>query len=514
MISREAGVTEGNGTLLTIYNLKGKYIAFRDDFGKRVFNAQASKAIGEPIKHVLCLDPSELTIVTESDNVFTLKEIELSRKLELLYSKHLYTLAMNLILQPPTVIYNISKTRNLEELIESTLEGHDKVSKSTLMDTCKRFGDYLYSKSDYDSAVKQYIRSIGHTQPSYIIRKFLDAQRIQNLTEYLKALHSAGHANANHTTLLLNCYTKLNDPESLKLFVDTCDSFDVDNAIIVCRQAGLYQQALEIASKFDRHDWYLKIQLQDLELYDEAISYLVPLPADLFIKSIKKYGGILVTKRSLKMSELLAKYYIEQDQSEIAVSDIYSFFLNRPEWGCLFLEWVLKGKFGVDLFGQCPAWIPVGSQSIISTHGGGMEDFTYICDVFLDVQLSLRRASKSLPSSITNVESITTDWDSRILIFLKSDLVKYDLENALFLAQQYHFDEGLLVLFEKLDLYVSLYMATDYFVIDLASTLKKPKIFLVLWKHAKSMATKTLNCGSRGLSFVQGIARQTIQTTT
>jgi hypothetical protein len=59
---------ESTGTLLTIYDLKGKYIAFRGDFGKRSFNLHASKAIGEPIKHVIA-DSGELIVVTSLNTV-------------------------------------------------------------------------------------------------------------------------------------------------------------------------------------------------------------------------------------------------------------------------------------------------------------------------------------------------------------------------------------------------------------------------------------------------------------
>ena len=60
-----------------------------------------------------------------------------------------------------------------------------------------------HSKGDYDGAIEQYILTIGKLEPSYVIRKvgvrvslatvtmttasqFLDAQRIHNLTAYLK----------------------------------------------------------------------------------------------------------------------------------------------------------------------------------------------------------------------------------------------------------------------------------------------------------------------------------------
>ena len=53
----------------------------------------------------------------------------------------------------------------------------------------RRYGDHLYAKHDYDAAMTQYVATIGHMEPSYVIRKFLDAQRIHNLTSYLEELH-------------------------------------------------------------------------------------------------------------------------------------------------------------------------------------------------------------------------------------------------------------------------------------------------------------------------------------
>ena len=36
----------------------------------------------------------------------------------------------------------------------------------------------------------QYCLTIGQLEPSFVIRRFLDAQRIHNLTSYLEALHT------------------------------------------------------------------------------------------------------------------------------------------------------------------------------------------------------------------------------------------------------------------------------------------------------------------------------------
>ena len=54
----------------------------------------------------------------------------------------------------------------------------------------RRYADHLYSKRDHDAAMTQYLATIGHLEASFVIRKFLDAQRIHNLTSYLEALHA------------------------------------------------------------------------------------------------------------------------------------------------------------------------------------------------------------------------------------------------------------------------------------------------------------------------------------
>lgn len=68
--------------------------------------------------------------------------------------------------------------------------GGAQAEPSAVAEIQRRYGDHLYAKHDYDGAVAQYAATIGCLEPSYVIRKFLDAQRIHNLTAYLEALHA------------------------------------------------------------------------------------------------------------------------------------------------------------------------------------------------------------------------------------------------------------------------------------------------------------------------------------
>lgn len=52
---------------------------------------------------------------------------------------------------------NLAKTQNLDE--------------SSVANIHKQYGDHLYNKGDYDGAMQQYQKTIGYTQPSYVIRK-------------------------------------------------------------------------------------------------------------------------------------------------------------------------------------------------------------------------------------------------------------------------------------------------------------------------------------------------------
>ena len=66
----------------------------------------------------------------------------------MLYRKGLYNLALNL-----------AKTRSLDP--------------ACVADIHRQYGDHLYAKGDYDGAMQQFVKTTGHLQPSYVIRKVL-----------------------------------------------------------------------------------------------------------------------------------------------------------------------------------------------------------------------------------------------------------------------------------------------------------------------------------------------------
>ncbi|CAO3609654.1 unnamed protein product [Cunninghamella blakesleeana] len=245
-------------TKITIFDTANKFVAY-------------ASAFPGGIRNVLC-EWNSIWIVGFDGKLYRLDEKDTPTKLEILFKLNLYVLAINL----------------------AHMQKYDDAS---IADIFKKYGDHLYTRANYDGAMEQYIRTIGQLEPSYVIRKFLDAQRIYNLTNYLQELHVKGLANADHTTLLLNCYTKLKDVSRLDQFIKTdADlNFDLETAITVCRQAGYYEHAVYLAKKFGEHDLYLDIVIEDMREYETALIYikeLGPYEAD---KNLQKYSKTLLS---------------------------------------------------------------------------------------------------------------------------------------------------------------------------------------------------------------------------
>lgn len=193
----------------------------------------------------------DLYTLTQDGKIHRYHEKTLQQRLEMLYQRNLYSFAISLAQKAGL------GTQQLNVIF-------------------RKYGDHLYQKGEYDQAMAQYIKAIDNTEPSQVIRKFLDTQRIHNLIEYLEQLHEHGKATSDHTTLLLNCYAKLKDIEKLEHFIKQPGElkFDLDTAITMCRQGGYFEQAAYLAKKHGEHDLVVDILIEDLRNYDEALNFI------------------------------------------------------------------------------------------------------------------------------------------------------------------------------------------------------------------------------------------------
>uniref|UniRef100_A0A2P2J857 Vacuolar protein sorting-associated protein 11 homolog n=1 Tax=Rhizophora mucronata TaxID=61149 RepID=A0A2P2J857_RHIMU len=428
--------------------------------GKDTFNVYDLKnrliahSIGaKEVSHMLCEWGNIILIMTDKSTL-CIGEKDMESKLDMLFKKNLYTVAINLVQS-------------------------QQADAAATAEVLRKYGDHLYSKQDYDEAMAQYIQTIGHLEPSYVIQKFLDAQRIYNLTNYLEKLHEKGLASKDHTTLLLNCYTKLKDVEKLNVFIKSEDGagehkFDVETAIRVCRAANYHEHAMYVAKKAGRHEWYLKILLEDLGRYDEALQYISSLEPSQAGVTVKEYGKILIQHKPVETIEILMRLCTEDvgpskrgSSSGAYLSmlpspvDFLNIFIHCPQSLMDFLE-----KY-TDKVKDSPAQVEI-HNTLLELYLSNDLNFPSISQASNGVDLSLK--AKSGDSVISKVESNgklkdTNDVKDRNdrcqkgLRLLKSawpsDLEHplYDVDLVIILCEMNAFREGLLYLYEKMKLY-------------------------------------------------------------
>lgn len=210
----------------------------------------------------------------------------MQQKLDILYQRNLYILAINI----------------------AQKAGVDTVTQNVIF---RKYGDYLYQKGDYDTAMQQYLRAIDNTEPSQILRKFLDTQRIHNLIEYLEELHDHDKATADHTTLLLNCYAKLKDTEKLDAFIRAPGElkFDLETAISMCRQGGYFEQAAYLATKHGETRLVIDILIEDSKKYAEALAFIWQLEPIAAYSNLMKYARVLLEHCPDETTQLFIDYY-------------------------------------------------------------------------------------------------------------------------------------------------------------------------------------------------------------
>jgi hypothetical protein len=393
-LSQEGSIAAGKVQSVTVCDPENKFVAFDHAF--------------TDVQHVL-FEWGAIFVLCGDGKMFKLAERDFESKMEALFKKYRFEIAINL-------------AKRQAQLNPASAENSD-----TLVQIYLQYGNHLYQKKRFDDAIRQYIKTIGKLEPSYVIRKFLDSQRIQNLTDYLQALHDCQLADKHHTTLLLNCYTKLKNEERLNEFIMTDKelNFDLTTAITVCRQAKYFKQALFLAKKFDQHEWYLRIQLENVCDYKDALDYIAGLPFNAARESMIAYGKQLLTELPGPCTELMqhlcTNYHPRGADATTAgqkanPEHFIALFVNQPSYLRSFLEHMIKER----------------------------DDCTSkVYDTLLELYL---REKPEAPEE-------RGAHERNILELLRYHTGKYDEYQALVLTQLYDFKPGILYLFEKTEQY-------------------------------------------------------------
>ncbi|EGD77096.1 hypothetical protein PTSG_07434 [Salpingoeca rosetta] len=382
---------------VTVCDPQNKFIAYETTF--------------DDVRHVL-YEWSSIFVLTTQGKLFQLSEKDFESKMEYLYKKHSFEIAISLAKEQA---------------------GPNSEDSDTLAEIYTQYANDLYKKRNFDDAVRQYIKTIGKLEPSYVIRRFLDSQRIHNLTEYLQALHDRQRADKHHTTLLLNCYTKLKNVQKLDEFIMTDKelNFDLETAITVCRQAGYYKHALFLAKRFGEHEWYLRIQLENVHNAADALKYIACLPFPEAKESMQQFGKQLVAALPNEATELLKRLCTDyKPNTDVDVcsgggrkgrrnrskppadpEDFIQLFVDNVPQLRQFLQYMVENK-------------------------SDMKKAAY--DTLLELYLREKPATAAEEA----------DRDARVMALLRSH-GKYDEYQAMILTQMYDFKEGILYLFGR-----------------------------------------------------------------
>jgi tetratricopeptide (TPR) repeat protein len=261
-----------NTSTFTILNTEMNFIAFSESVPSQV--------------HTLFTIWGDIYLLTIDGKLFRYHEKSFQQKLEMMFQRNLYVLAIIMARK-----YNV-----------------DAAQQNVIY---RKFGDFLYQKGEYDTAMQQYLTAIDNTEPSQVIRKFLDHQRIENLIEYLEELHEHNKATSDHTTLLLNCYAKLKNVQKLEAFIKQPGDlkFDLDTAILMCRQGGYYDQAAFLARRHNEHGLVVDILIENLKKYAEALAYVVRLEPKEAYANFMKYGTVLLEHCPDETTQLFIDYF-------------------------------------------------------------------------------------------------------------------------------------------------------------------------------------------------------------
>jgi len=184
-----------------------------------------------------------------------------------------------------------------------TMAQHLNLGNETEAMIQKKYGDHLFSQHNFEESIQHYIKTIGYTEPSQIISKFVEPHHASHLAQYLVSIpkHLCTH---QHTTLLFNCYTKVKATGQLdKIVNDFVQSasksepmFDIEAAVDVLQKNGYKHHAESIAKAYSYHSLYLQLLYEGEPKFNEILEHISILPGELVLSKLLEYGVEIMDK--------------------------------------------------------------------------------------------------------------------------------------------------------------------------------------------------------------------------
>lgn len=302
-----AAVSSSDGShtwVVSIYDVDGQCVAF-------------SCAL-PAVSRMFLLD-SVLMVLTQDGSLAAFTEKHISVKLDVLFKKNLFDLAVGLAKRSP-------------------------IGAEYLPEIHTKYGDYLYKSGDFENSVQQYMETVGSLEPSYVIKKFLDGSRIKELCSYLEILHTKGKASAQHTTILLNCYTKMGARDKIENFIDQNLDCELDVAVQVLRASNFSSEACRLCEKHNMHEQLLSILIEEREDYVSALKVIEDLDPRFAERYLEKYGKLLLEKCPDETMGLLVRLITVEngDVVPIDAGRLMKMFVGDANHCTRFVEIALK----------------------------------------------------------------------------------------------------------------------------------------------------------------------------
>lgn len=277
-------------------------------------------------------------------------------------------------------------------------------------------------------------------EPTVIIRKVLDSRNLVDLSAYLEDLHKRSQASQEHTKVLLTCYSKLKSDYQLKQFIASYGEdyikSNVKMAIQLLRGANFYELAISLAEKYQKHECYFEIRVEDQNDIDAALDYMDQMgnPEEM-ATYMRKYGRLMLKKEPDKTIRMIKTICLRShEQSELnPLFDINNSrrksYVHPEEFSHIFID---DSNRLAKLLEQLVEENPVFATKPVN-------------NLLLELHLETWRSQKD----ILNKE-LQSDKIIRILAQPKD---KLDLDQALISCRNFRFDEGVLALYGRAKLY-------------------------------------------------------------
>ncbi|CAN8074574.1 unnamed protein product, partial [Agarophyton chilense] len=455
---------------ITAYDVVNKLTAYR---GKGLISTAFDAQLHGTTHAVLCLHAANDAVSDHPGSVLRMSEISLEQRVNMLLKRGMHTHAVAL-----------ARAEN-----DRSPHLHNHI----LMCALRQYAEHLMSKHRYDDAAEQLVQTIGNNvEPSWVISRLVEQSGLRSgLRLYLEALHAAAMADFVHTKVLITCYRhdrargvilgtkaseKTTDEYVISVFSDVdWSEHQVDAAITLCREAGLFKVAERVSRRRARWVQLARTLVQDLNQPTKTIELLRSLPDEEALKVLQACGRTLLVVAPHDFVHYLsdaicrstARMSINSSGPVLKLDYFLPMFVDQPAWRAVLLDKLVKSPGGITTADAPKAWIllfeslacvdiadrirPDGVPIISGAAGSNTEYETLSRSATTDVDTSLSAAAQTSAKE-------PRVMGRRALRILQSRRSLIDLRAALEIAEQYGHEPCLEYLYEHLRMYKELGM--------------------------------------------------------